>query len=377
MVKEKEPVKLRKKKLKEGGYSLYLDIYHNGIRDYEFLRLYLTCGTSAAAKQKDKETLQFANSVKAKRILEIRNGEYGFMNHFKINTNFFDYYVAFKKTKVLKPKGKTKDNSNYGNWQSAEVHLRRFCKKATTFKQIDRKFLDGFKHYLAHEAVTPAGQPLSQNSQCSYYRKLSACMKQALRDRIIPYNPCDGFVGPKQGEPEREYLTIEEVRKLYTVECRYPVLKRAFLFSCLTGLRWSDIHLMKWQQVHRHNDLTRIIFRQEKTGGQEYLDISPQALEFLGERGNSDLNERVFVGLRYSTGANTALAQWMLKAGITKDITFHCARHTFAVLMIDLGTEIYTVSKLLGHKDIKTTEIYTKVLDKRKQEAVTRIPSIT
>ena len=170
------------------------------------------------------------------------------------------------------------------------------------------------------------------------------------------------------------YLTLEEVKKLSQTECEYPKIKRAFLFSCLTGLRRSDILKLTWGEVHQQGDFTRIIFRQKKTGGQEYLDITQQAAELMGERGKP--NDKVFTDIYSPTCTNEAIKRWVLRAGINKEITFHCARHTFAVLMLDLGTDIYTVSKLLGHKELSTTQIYAKVLDKKKQEAVAMIPKI-
>lgn len=146
------------------------------------------------------------------------------------------------------------------------------------------------------------------------------------------------------------------------------------MFSCLTGIRKSDIEKMTWSEIQQQGELTRIIFKQKKTGGQEYLDITPQAEIYLGERGDSE--DRVFSGFNYSSYLITELRMWAMRAGITKDITFHSGRHTFAVMMLDLGAEIYTVSKLLGHRELKTTQLYAKVLDKKKQEAVNLIPNI-
>ena len=114
-----------------------------------------------------------------------------------------------------------------------------------------------------------------------------------------------------------------------------------------------------------------IRFRQKKTKGAETQPISDQAFELLGERTIPD--ERVFVGLKYSAWHNLKLQQWVMKAGISKTITFHCARHTYATLQLTLGTDIYTVSKLLGHKDLKTTQIYAKIIDERKKEAANKI----
>ena len=152
------------------------------------------------------------------------------------------------------------------------------------------------------------------------------------------------------------------------------VLKRAFLFSCLTGLRKSDIQKLTWGEVQKFGKYTRIVFKQRKTKGQEYLDISSQAEKYLGERGNPD--DIVFTGFTYGSWTSLELQRWSLAAGVNKNLTFHCARHTFAVLMLDLGADIYTVSKLLGHRFLTTTQIYAKVLDKNKQNAVSLIPDI-
>lgn len=363
----KEVVRLRQRKLSTGRISLYLDIYRNGRREYEYLKLYLTNGKTAVEKQKDKEILQFANSVKAKRIVEIQNGEYGFIDKFKTVTNFLDFYESFMETKA-------DSKGNYGNWKSCFNHLQKYAKRTTTFKDIDERFVEGFRSFLEKKATTTAGSALSQNTKHSYFNKLRACLNYAYKQRVIPYNPCEGVEGPKAGEPKRDYLTIEEVRALVNTECRYPTLKKAFLFSCLTGIRWSDIQKLTWKEVHETEDSKRIIFKQKKTQGQEYLDITDQAYQLLGDRGEP--NEKVFIGLKYSSWHNLALAQWCMNAGISKEITFHCARHTFAVMMLALGTEIYTVSKLLGHKELKTTQIYAKILDKKKQEAVAKIPQI-
>ena len=82
---------------------------------------------------------------------------------------------------------------------------------------------------------------------------------------------------------------------------------------------------------------------------------------------------KVFNGLVYSAYENILLYQWIVAAGITKKITFHCFRHTYAVLQISMGTDIYTVSKMLGHRELKTTQIYTKVIDQTKREAANKI----
>lgn len=373
----KEPIKIRQKKLNDGSISLYLDIYWNGKRKYEFLKLYLAPGNTPSIRSKNKQTLQLANSIKAQRQIEIQNHEYGFKAGFKTETNFLDYYRNLCTERLGSP-------GNWGNWKSCLRHLEGYCKPNTTFKDVDAEFVKGFRTYLDKTARTRPKyknittindtKPLSQNSKVSYFNKLRACINQAFEDRIIPENPLRGIDGFKQEETERSYLTIEEVKALINTECRYPALKQAFLFSCLTGIRKSDIEKMRWKEITKQGDFTRIIFKQKKTGGQEYLDISKQAEALLGERRKPD--QLVFAGFRYSAYMLTELLRWCVEAGITKNVTFHTGRHTFAVTMIDLGTDIFTVSKLLGHHDVRTTQIYAKVLDRKKQEAVMKIPNL-
>lgn len=373
---QKEPVRLREKLLKNGNISLYLDVYHNGKRSYEFLKLYLIKATTPAEKEQNKQTLQIAQSVKAKRQIEIQNGEFGFASNFKSDTLFLEYFRNLCEIRK-------ESLGNYGNWMSCLRHLEKYCDETITFKQVDSKFIDGFKSYLdktakdQYKRKSPdagEGKPLSQNSKVSYFNKLRACINQAFEDRIIPINPLRGVTGFKQAETQRVYLTTEEIKALTNADCKYPVLKRAFLFSCITGIRKSDIEKMTWSEVGFFDGYIRITFKQQKTGGIEYLDINEQAAIFMGERKNPE--DRVFSGFRYNSQVLLELSRWCLKAGITKDVTFHSARHTFAVMMLSKDVDIYTVSKLLGHKELKTTQIYAKVMDKKKQEAVNLIPDL-
>lgn len=372
-------VHLRKRKqTKDGSISLFLEIYKGTtttpegktkvLRDYEYLNLYLIDkARNPIDKQHNKETLQLAESIKAKREIEIKNGQYGFSSGFKASTNFVEYFRE-QAEKRLQSKG------NYGNWDSTLKHLIRFAGEKVTFREIDTGFCERFKEYLTSEAKTSSGKNLSSSSVSSYFSKFRACLKKAVKEKVILSNPCDEVSTPRVVENKREYLTMDELKAVAKAECRYEVLKRAFLFSCLTGLRWSDIQKLQWSEVQQSNDGWRIVFHQKKTKGLQYLDISDQARSYLGEPGKA--NERVFTGLKYSSYMNVALQQWMLRAGITKSITFHCARHTFAVLQLSLGTEIYTLSKLLGHSELRTTQIYAKIIDEKKREAVNKIPDI-
>lgn len=379
MAKSKDPIRLRQRKMASGNTSLYLDIYINGKRTYEYLNLYLIPEVSRADKTKNKETLRLAEAVRAKRVVELQNGLFGFNDAYKLDTVFLDYYQ-----RLCEQRHGEMSVGNWGNWLGAYRHLKAYCKPNLTFGEITTEWVRGFKDYLDKTArvkdkrkkteTTEDLKPLSESTKVSYFNKLRACINQAFEEKIIPHNPLRGVEGFKRVEVERVYLTLEEVRAMAAAECKYPILRRAFLFSCLTGIRKSDIEKMTWKEVRQEGDHVRIIFKQQKTKGQEYLDITAQAVPYLGTRGSDD--EKVFQGFYYSSYMLMELKRWATRAGITKDITFHTGRHTFAVLMISLGAEIYTVQKLLGHREIHTTQIYAKIIDKKKQEAVDMIPDL-
>jgi len=369
----------QRKQGKNGSISLYLEIYKGTtklpdgsikvLRDYEYLDLYLVKPAATPIdKESNKETLKLAQSIKAKRELEIKNGQYGFSSDKKQNANFIEYFTD-QAEKRLQSKG------NYDNWNSTLKHLTKFAGSNISFKAVTPDFCEQFKTYLTDQAKTKSEQSLSSSSVSSYFNKFRACLKNALKDKIIFSNPADGITNPKAIDNEREYLTFDELKAVAKAECRYDVLKRAFLFSCLTGLRWSDIQKLKWSEVQKTDDGNRIVFHQQKTKGLQYLDVSDQARAYLGQSGMPE--EKVFTGLKYSAYMNVALLQWVLKAGITKHVTFHSGRHTFAVLQLTLGTEIYTLSKLLGHSELRTTEIYAKIIDQKKKEAVNKIPDLS
>lgn len=364
--------------MRSGLTSLYLDVYVNGNRTYEYLRMYLVPEKTRADKEKNKQTLLLAEAVKAKRVVELRNGLYGFRNKKADKVRFFDYYRTLCNRRLGE-----ESRGNWGNWFSCLHHLEHYeRRKNITMAEITPEWVQGFKDYLESEAIAwghdfrkrKKETLLARNSKVSYFNKLRACLNQAYEEGLIDENPVRGIEGFKAEEGTRMYLTIDEVKRLAETECDYPEIKRAFLFSCLTGLRRSDVLRLTWGDVYQQGDFTRIIFKQKKTNGQEYLDVTEQAAELMGERGEAD--QHVFGSIHSPSCTNNTIKVWVARAGIDKEITFHCARHTFATMMLDLGTDIYTVSKLLGHRELSTTQIYAKVLDKNKQAAVAKIPRL-
>ncbi|MCD2449728.1 site-specific integrase [Methylicorpusculum oleiharenae] len=269
---------------------------------------------------------------------------------------------------------KDKTGSNHSIWLGCKVHLKKYAPdESLSFEQITAEWITGARDYLEKKATGKTGNKLSKNTASTYFNKLRTVINTAATKGILHRNPLTEIPGIKAETSERVYLSIEEVRALAVTDCRYEVLKRGFLFSCVTGLRWSDIQKLDWEQVSILNGGHRITFSQQKTKTLQYLDITPQAFKLMGEQQKAG---RVFEGLRYSNWMNVALLQWCMAAGISKHVTFHAGRHTFAVSLLSNGTDIYTVSKLLGHSEVKTTQIYADVIDSVRRDAMHKIPDI-
>lgn len=365
-------IKIRQNKLKNDRSSLSLDIYYQGVPKYENLKMFIYDKPKTASdKEHNRRTLALAEQIKAKRILEMQESHFNIHTGFKSQANFLDYF------KKLVRERKTNEG-NYGNWTSAYKHLVAYNKgEVLRFCDCNEIFIDGFKKYLQTAKITKSNTTLSINSSISYLNKLKAALTQAFNDRIILDNPGKRVKGIKHEETSRQFLLESELKKLAVTDCQYPLLKNAFLFSCLTGLRWSDINKLIWDEVvySETEQQHSINFRQKKTKGLQYNPISFEAFKLLGER--KDKDERVFKGLKYSAWNNHLLQEWIWKdAEIKKKITFHCARHTYATWLLTSGADIYTVSKLLGHQDLKTTEIYGKIINTQKVKVVNLLPSI-
>lgn len=372
-------ITLRERLLPSGKINLSIEYYKgtiqqpNGkrktVRDYENLKLFLHGEPKNASERKEnKETMALAKQILAIREAEVYQGRYELKNTTKGKRRFLDFFHEKTEEKADSPK-------NYGNWTATMVHLKRCVSSNIIFDDIDEDFVKRVRKYFDKEARTKSDLPLSLNSKYSYFNKFKACLRAAFDEGYLALNYASKAKSFEQAESQREYLTFSELQKLVTTECKYEVLKRAFLFSCLTGLRWSDINAMIWAEVRDEDDTSRVNFRQEKTEGVEYLYISKQARELLGERkGNMD---RVFIGLKYSAVYNNEIVRWCNRAGISKHITFHSARHTNAVLLLENGADIYTVSKRLGHREIRTTAIYAKIVDEKMKEASNLIPELS
>ncbi|MBD5250948.1 MAG: site-specific integrase [Barnesiella sp.] len=372
---KKEIVYLRQRPRSNGTISLFLDVCRNGKRTNEYLKLYLVPEHTREDKQKNKETLKLAEAMRAKRVVEIQSKDFGL----DVTTHEDALFHDVVRRLIDRKEGTTKTS-----WKNCLAHILKYDpNERITFREITPLWVRGFRDYLDTQAmqwdidtrkrdVEP--KPISQGTKALMFQKFCSVFNMAMREGIISINPTVGVERFKEPDSEREFLTIDEIRLLRNTPPPNEHLAKAFFFSCLTGLRWSDIVKLKWGEVQEWNSGRRIVFNQKKTGGLEYLDLNEQAAEMLGDR--CDPESLVFPHLGPIQAARISIAAWVKSAGINKHITFHCARHTFAVMMLDLGVDLYTVSKLLGHKSIETTQVYAKILDKNKKAAVERIPRI-
>ena len=186
-----------------------------------------------------------------------------------------------------------------------------------------------------------------------------------------PFKLLDAKEKPQKNSSIREFLTIEEVKLLMATPCRYDIVKRAFLFSCFTGLRYSDIKSLLWSEIRKAADGRTLFLEhpQVKTRKIVTVPLSEEALKWMPKQQKD--KELVFHQLQItSTTVEVILGEWMKEAGIEKHITYHCSRHTAATMLLTLGADLYTVSKILGHSSIKMTEVYAKIVDKKKLETV-------
>lgn len=365
----KEPVKVRTKDLSNGNRSIYLDTYINGVRKYEFLKLYLVPETTKEAKSKNKATLDLANAIKSKKIVELQNKQHGFSSiGSKAKMKLFDYtnFIIsnhpdrLSTNKVLK---------------TLLVHLVNYRGENILFKQIDIDFIRGFLSYLknAKQLKSTKETELSNNSQVAYIKMLSAILNRAVVDDIIEVNPLLKIKKedkPKRQISKREYLTIEELERLEKTPISNENIKRAFLFSCYCGLRYSDICSLKWSNIRSEDNNYTLQIEQKKTKQLLIIPLHTRALKWLPERGSAKTDSLIFKHLPSTKSLCIAIDKWVKSGDIKKHITFHSSRHTHATMLLTLGADLYTVSKLLGHSSIQVTQIYAKVIDESKREAV-------
>lgn len=383
----KEPVKLRYKALKDGNQSIYLDCYVNGVREYKFLSLYLRPESNRENKLWNREQLRLANAIKAQYIIDIQNGEYGFKDRNRSRKlNFITYCEE-----MAAEYDANGQNSCAVLMRSAIKRMTDYKGKNITFNHIDKDFLIGFIEYLnsdirdfdkAAKDKNRKPKPLSNVYKEALFARIMVALNKAERDGIILKNPgkdIDRKLKPHSEQKTRCYLTLEEIQRIIETEYKPDNdIKPAFLFCCFSGLRYSDVSKLTWKEITVSQDgYAQIETTMQKTGKSITIPLSDNALKWLPERKGNLPESRIFYKLPDQVNnADVRLRTLIKKAGISKHVTFHVARHSFATLTLTYGADLYTVSKLLGHANIRTTQVYAKIVDESKRKAVNLIPKL-
>ena len=377
--KPKEPVRLRLKELSNGNQSIYLDIYTNGKRRYEFLKMYLIPETSEAARLQNANTLQAANFVKSQRIIQMTNDGAGVVKKDDLRSKvlLIDYMANYEQRK--RETGQSENNALAIH--KMIIHLREYCGDSVALQDVDDEFCRGFIRYLLtaktqYGKKNPYFKQLSKSSANRYFVHFASGLNDAVRRKLIPANPTkylsqDDRRLLKTPQPQRGFLSLDEVQRLIDTECKCPQVKQAFLFACFCGLRISDVRALRWADIDTSGEQWTVAILMQKTRDRLYLPLSSEACRWLPERGGAADGAQVFAKLQKSPiGLSVQLKKWVQSAGITKSVSFHTSRHTFATSLLTLGADLYTTSKLLGHKNIATTQIYAEIVNQKKVDAV-------
>jgi integrase len=324
-------------------------------------------GIIICRNEKDRECMLYADGVRKLRQREYDNADLYSDTETaqaeqkeKLQQNFIEYI-----DNVAQKRHARSSESIRINWKRTNEFLKQFAGNTLLFSQIDNRLAEEFKRFLLS---APCGGNrsgiISHNTAATYFSIFKAALKQAFVDGYLTIDLSAKIKGIQEQESRREYLTVEELNTLAATPCERDVLKRSALFSALTGLRHCDIQKLRWKEIGMDGNQARLHFTQQKTKGVEYMPISEQALQLCGERREPE--QLVFEDLPDPAWISKPLKRWVEAAGIKKRITYHCFRHTYATLQLSSGTDIYTVSKMLGHTNVKPLRFTLKWWTKRK-----------
>ncbi|XWN34661.1 MAG: site-specific integrase [Roseivirga sp.] len=368
-------VTLREKPLVSNKISLFLDFYPPILNPTtgkptrrEFLQLYLfKKPTVPTEKNHNKATKALAESIRAQRIIDLQQGQHTLLPHKTSPTDLLHYFQA------LASRRKPQQAKNYAElWKNVFLKLAAFTKSSCPLQSVDQQFCEEFRNFLIHP---PANQTkIALSTAQTYFVIFKTVIKTAYEERLIKHNPTRSLRGIPLKKQQRRFLTLGELKSIRNTPCLLPILKRAALFSALTGLRFSDIQALRWEALHYAPHVGHYLrFFQQKTASEQILPIAEPAFELMGTQQEPSIP--IFKGLpqRLSSWHNVKLRAWVKEAGISKHITFHSFRHSFATMQLTLGVDIYTVSKMLGHQELRTTQLYGQIIDQKKRGAMDQL----
>lgn len=336
-------VKIRYLKKPQGHYILYFDYYHKSSRAkfYPGLKLSLSQDSDVT----DEKVLLYAAALRDQKEDQIAAGIKFTdpLDNATQDTNMYDLAVSILSDK--KPKNAALYQTAYNSFLALYPGIR--------ITEITEKHVKAFRARISN---------LSPTTQKHYIRSLAHLCDHAIHAGYIESNPFAN-IKIKSPKPIKNFLTLDEIKLVMNAECTHEAVQRAFIFSIFTGLRYGDIAKLDYSMLQDGY----LIFQQNKTGSHEKIKLPDPALDQIVP------GEGKLFALPAYKQSRKALANLIENAGITKRITFHCARHTFATMCLTLGIDVYTVSKLLGHSDVRVTQIYAKLIDQVKDNAIIKL----
>ena len=366
---ECKTVTLRTRPLKNGMLSYYLD-YYPGYRDqetmktirHEGLNIYIYANPKNERERNFNATMsEKAEAIRCRRFESIVNDRYDFFDRHKLKADFLEYY----RRQLRKHDQK---------WEFVYHHFYNFVHGKCTFEEIDIDLCNKFREYLLNAKQLRRDGRISKNSASGYWSTFRGLLKILYRNQLIKTNINDFLDKIETEDTPKDYLSVEELYKLAETPCKKPILKTAALFSCLTSLRISDILSLQWHEIVDFAAGGKCVHTiTQKTKTEDIIPISDEALQLIGY--SPEKNGLVFKGLKRSWTQHP-MKEWIREAGITKNITFHSYRRTYATLQGAAGTDIRTIQSNMAHKSITTTQRYMKVVDSNKREASNRISLI-
>jgi integrase len=342
--------------IRKKGKRLYLDVYTGGVRHWHTLGLILT-----GDRVTDKETMRLAEIARAKMMQRIFTGEFNLTDRIAGKQTIFAY--AEKKALEMKKNDHLPKSLRYLEEFGGDIRL----------DAINEEWLAKFRDFLLKH------KSLKQVTASHYFAAICHVIRQAYKERLIAHDPTVNVKKIREPEALKTFLTKEELEQLAATPLGGELgaeVKKAFLFACMVGLRISDLQSLTWGDIQRTPDPT-ILKRQQKTQALVGVPLNAAAWAIIDDGRLHNTQEKIFPKLTQSkTDTTQYIRAWAAKAGIQKKFGWHCARHTFAVLSLEAGADLYTVSKLLGHTDIATTQVYAKATDTMKRDAVKRLEDI-
>lgn len=372
--KVKEPVRIRQRKLANGNMSLYLDVYVKGVRKVESLGLYLVPEQTPLDRQQNIHARQVAEKIKAERILALQS--HGVRQWDKVKRSCITL-VDFLKEYEHEKFGFSAStlNGRRDLRLKIEAYLKETNRLDIVLANVNVDFCRGFIDYLryARNSVRKDGSVISNGAAHHHQAVFNGALNKAVRDGILSANPMKSISSKEKYQPTesmREYLTLEEMKAAIAAPCPHEDVKRAFLLACFTGLRLGDVRSLTWGKIVKAPDGKTLYIRMKMQKTQKIVNVplSKEAVDCLNQRENPD--EPIFILPAGASNIGRNIDKWMQNAKITKHITFHCSRHTCATMLLTLGADIYTTSKLLGHANVNTTAIYAKIVDQKKLATV-------